>query len=267
MSRERSSAVDDAAKTKHLAPLLAICCVIGSILVAHVNGRLKLPLNGASKDLPDTILEPVCVRKADGARVPLADAGIQECLVLVQAPLPASSSAVEYCHKMRRDGWDGSGKSNIGGWQSAPHPSLPTEKAGLPFPEDFVKAINLSIRAGLNHEGGSARTPRISRMWCNINSEGNYNKVHTHKGVGQTFDPAAVFSGVAYIAVPPTGVASFFWVPPSATDPAVARAIKLTPSLGNVLLFDATLPHGTDLQPPTRDGASRVSVAFNVAFD
>ena len=163
----------------------------------------------------------------------------------------------------RRDGDQGQRRSNAGDWHS--REDLLTWQA----PE--IGQLDRWIRAGvadITAAGGKAppQSVKVGQVvaWANVNSRGDYNKVHDHPG----FD----WSGVYYVdagSPPAAGTESgtIEFLDPRAGagskqipgyDPG--PKLKYQPRNGMMLIFPSWLWH---LVQPYFGPAERISIAFN----
>ena len=88
--------------------------------------------------------------------------------------------------KIKEEEPEGVKKSNFGGWQSGNYKK---------FPEAF-KLIGEKINSTIMNCAKQINVPELSlgSYWCNVNTYGDYNKLHNHRG--------SILSGVFYVDVP-----------------------------------------------------------------
>ena len=98
---------------------------------------------------------------------------------------------IDFIHKVKEEDPEGMKKSNEGGWQS--NNFVPPYIDKTPFKDLHKQIVHNTYTAGDNY-GFNDYTIRLGNLWCNINTMGNSNAVHTHSG--------SMFAGVYYAEVP-----------------------------------------------------------------
>ena len=98
---------------------------------------------------------------------------------------------IDFIHKVKEEDPQGMKKSNEGGWQS--NNFVPPYIDKTPFKDLHKQIVHNTYTAGDNY-GFNDYTIRLGNLWCNINTKGNSNAVHTHSG--------SMFAGVYYAEVP-----------------------------------------------------------------
>lgn len=154
----------------------------------------------------------------------------------------------------------GVGKSNVGGWHSAPDfarrdtPALTVLRERI---REIVTGLTQSLMAPGDYVFGIDG-------WANVLGAGHYNGPHNH--------PNATWSGVYYLTGIPGkpsalgGKIEFFDPRPAAgavvaAETMLQRRCLFTPRPGCMLVFPAWLQHM--VHPHTGEG-ERLSIAFNV---
>lgn len=144
------------------------------------------------------------------------------------------------------------------GWQT-PH-DLPQRPAFHTLFEAIGTVMNECATAeGIPDEV----SPVITGAWSNIESPGDYVRVHMH--------PWSVFSGVYYLKCdedagdiflvdPRPGASALYWPTQEVTE---RGAINFEPKPGMLLLFPSWLEHYTD---PNRSAEERICISFNTHF-
>ena len=148
-------------------------------------------------------------------------------------------------------------KTNVKGWHS---PDMTEKKEYYPL----MKYI-LRICAKIFENEKLIDQPAIGNMWANINSEGAYNRVHTHAN--------SFFSGTYYIKTPAQSGALIIHDPrpgvhikmPKRREGNLSKQlwsqVFFQPQAGQMIIFPSWLWH--EVQPnPTKE--PRISVAFNI---
>lgn len=100
--------------------------------------------------------------------------------------------------------------------------------------------------------------PYITSMWANVHDTHGFNYEHVH--------PGAWYSGIYYAqCTENTGALTFTDPRPGAVmsfyETIDAHNVKITPKVGDLILFPAWLPH---LVEPNLDNTKRISIAFNI---
>jgi uncharacterized protein (TIGR02466 family) len=105
-------------------------------------------------------------------------------------------------------------------------------------------------------------TPWMSELWLNVHDQHGYNHRHVHSG--------SWLAGVLYLKCPVDSGKLIFSDPRPAADCSLFREFLNTqdyvhsPSVGDVVLFPAFLPHLVDTNNSTEP---RISLSFNINLD
>ena len=148
-------------------------------------------------------------------------------------------------------------KTNVKGWHS---PDMTQKKEYYPL----MKGI-LRVCEKIFENEKLIDEPAIGNMWANINSEGAYNRVHTHAN--------SFFSGTYYIKTPPQSGALILHDPrpgvhikmPKRKEGNFSKQlwtqVFFQPQAGQLVIFPSWLWHEVQANS-TKD--PRISVAFNI---
>lgn len=176
-----------------------------------------------------------------------------------QATLPENEKTIlsemkNYILSEKEKNPDGVKKTNYGGWQS---------KNYNVFPEEF-KRIGEKLDTTINHCTTQLGIPELSlkNFWCNVNSFGDYNTLHNHRG--------AVLSGVFYVDVPDENMGNinffrqddmqYFLPPLEQYTNVTGEKASYKPEDGKVLIFPSWVKHSVD---GSRSEQQRISISFN----
>jgi uncharacterized protein (TIGR02466 family) len=154
------------------------------------------------------------------------------------------------------------GKSNVGGWHSAPD-FIREEVPALAVLRERIRLMLIDVTRQFMQEGNYAFQ---LDGWANLLGPGDYNGPHNH--------PNATWSGVYYITGIPVsaglaGKIEFFDPRPAAgmlyaADNMLQRRCLFTPRPGCMLLFPSWLQH---MVHPYAGEGERQSIAFNVTVN
>ena len=154
----------------------------------------------------------------------------------------------------RKNDPEGVKKTNYGGWQS----KIKTE-----FSESF-KFIGDKLDKTMNTCAKQINVPelKLHSYWSNINSYGDYNTLHNHRG--------SILSGVFYVDVPDENMGNInfqrsddiaYYLPPlKEYNNFTAEKASYKPETGKVLIFPSWLKHSVD---GSRSKKERISISFN----
>ena len=102
----------------------------------------------------------------------------------------------------------------------------------------------------------------LAGYWCNVNTYGDYNKLHNHRG--------SVLSGVFYIDVPDENMGNIifersddieYYLPPlKEYNNFTGGRATYKPESGKVLIFPSWLKHQVE---GSRSEQQRISISFN----
>ena len=176
-----------------------------------------------------------------------------------QANLPESekeiiSSMKDSILEERKDDPVGVRKTNYGGWQS---------KTRKEFPESF-KVVGDKLNETMKTCAQQLNIPelKLHSYWSNINSYGDYNTLHNHRG--------SILSGVFYVDVPDENMGNInfqrsddiaYYLPPlKEYNNFTAEKASYKPETGKVLIFPSWLKHSVD---GSRSKKERISISFN----
>lgn len=149
---------------------------------------------------------------------------------------------------------EGVKKSNFGGWQSGNYKK---------FPKAF-KLIGEKINSTIMNCAKQINVPELSlgSYWCNVNTYGDYNKLHNHRG--------SILSGVFYVDVPDENMGNIvferaddieYYLPPlKEYNNFTGGRATYTPESGKVLIFPSWLKHQVE---GSRSEQQRISISFN----
>ena len=176
-----------------------------------------------------------------------------------QADLPDEEKEVlkemkDYILNIKDRQPDGVKKTNYGGWQSKSYQEYPMEFHSV------ADKINQTIKNCTSQIG--VPELRLHNFWCNVNTFGDYNVLHNHRG--------AVLSGVFYVDVPDENMGKINF---ERSDDAAYYLPKLenynnftgerasyNPETGKVLIFPSWVKHSVD---GSRSKQQRISISFN----
>ena len=176
-----------------------------------------------------------------------------------QADLPDSQKSVlttmkEKVLSLKEKNPDGVKKTNYGGWQSKDYNSFSDEFKLL------SDKLNNTIKTCAEQIG--VPELKLKNYWLNINTYGDYNTVHNHRG--------AILSGVFYIDVPDENMGNInffrdddisYYLPPlKKYNNFTGEKATYTPVSGRVLIFPSWLKHSVD---GSRSEQQRISLSFN----
>ena len=130
-------------------------------------------------------------------------------------------------------------KSNYGGYQSPNN--LQSNSIFFPLIQIF-NSINTEITGNPNN--------KITSMWVNISSFGNWNAIHTHAK-----ESLNLLSGIFYLKTPKNSGKILFHNPID-----VNHTLEIEPKEGDILFFNSILPH---MVAPNQSNEDRISIAFN----
>ena len=152
------------------------------------------------------------------------------------------------------------GGSNVGGWQSG----------GVSLSEQCFQCVHLfqKISDEINKITGTFNKSLRFNSWVNINTNGSYNKRHSH------LNTSVFLSGVYYLRVPEGSGDIRFWDPRGHWVSKMkdynyfhkgdSCVVSYSPKQDDLLLFPCWLDHEVDEHEG--DG-ERISIAFNVAYN
>ena len=176
-----------------------------------------------------------------------------------QANLPDSEKEVlpsmkDSILEERKNDPEGVKKTNYGGWQS---------KIRREFLESS-RAIGDKLNETMNTCAKQINVPelKLHSYWCNINSYGDYNTLHNHRG--------SILSGVFYVDVPDENMGNInfqrsddiaYYLPPlKEYNNFTGEKASYKPETGKVLIFPSWLKHSVD---GSRSKKERISISFN----
>ena len=149
---------------------------------------------------------------------------------------------------------DGVRKTNYGGWQSETYTK---------FPESF-KLISDKLDTTMKTCAEQVGVPELSlkNYWCNVNTFGDYNTLHNHRG--------SILSGVFYVDVPDENMGNInfersddieYYLPPlNNYNNFTGGRATYKPESGKVLIFPSWVKHSVD---GSRSEQQRISISFN----
>jgi uncharacterized protein (TIGR02466 family) len=161
--------------------------------------------------------------------------------------------------------------TNVGGWQSNSYPNVCSK-----YEEDYgiadvmkpvIDLLNNLVGTTVEKQLGIPDDIKLGNFWFNVNSRGNYNSLHNHRG--------GIISGVLYILVPDDncGGISFdrtdselqYYLPQTLTEhnPFIASNFTLQPKEGKLIMFPSWFRH---MVQPSQSRNSRISMSFNYGF-
>ena len=161
--------------------------------------------------------------------------------------------------------------SNEGGWQSRAYPNVCSK-----YEKDYGIANEMKpVISLLNNIAGATVEQRLdisddiklANFWFNVNSRGNYNTLHNHRG--------GIISGVLYILVPDDNCGGItfertdkelqYYLPPFLDNhnEFTSSIFTLNPKEGSLILFPSWFNHRVE---PSQSQNSRVSMSFNYTF-
>jgi uncharacterized protein (TIGR02466 family) len=159
---------------------------------------------------------------------------------------------------LRRQGDDGVGRSNVGGYHSTPF--LPgRDEPSLTSVVQRATVLVDQIAADL----GLGRL-RMNGLWINVSETGHRNDWHHH--------PFTVLSAVYYVAVPDGSgdlrierpdAQIHYWRRSNGDRPATCQVWRYTPTAGDLLIFPAYLRHDVE---ENRSDEARISLAMNYSY-
>ena len=174
---------------------------------------------------------------------------------------------VDFIHEVRKEDPHGKKKSNEGGWQSDDF--IPPYIDNTPL-KDLHNHVVANMYTAGDEYGFSNYTLKLCNMWCNINTAGHSNHIHTHAG--------SMFAGVYYAQVPNccSGELKFhrpmheqclkeYW----GCDENFDRYEKqhnynqwyVQPKPGTMVIFPSWLMHSVDKSATDKE---RISLSFNM---
>ena len=180
-----------------------------------------------------------------------------------QADLPDDelhklSGIREYVLNIKEKEPDGVKKTNYGGWQSKTFTQFPKEFKHIS--DKLEETIEMCRQQTLTDS--CVDKLKLQSFWCNVNSYGDYNTLHNHRG--------SIFSGVFYVDVPDENMGSInfqrsddiqYFLPPLKTyNNFSGEKATYKPQTGRVLIFPSWLRHSVD---GCRSEQQRISIAFN----
>ena len=176
-----------------------------------------------------------------------------------QADLPENekenlSIMKDHILNIKNENPNGVKKTNYGGWQSESYKQYSAEFQSIA--DKIDKTIeNCSKQIGIP-------TLKLQNYWCNINTFGDYNTMHNHRG--------SVLSGVFYVDVPDENMGSInffrqddiqYFLPPLENyNNFTGEKATYKPESGRVLIFPSWLKHSVD---GSRSEQQRISRSFN----
>jgi|TARA_R110001592_G_scaffold281970_1_gene549596 uncharacterized protein (TIGR02466 family) len=173
--------------------------------------------------------------------------------------------------KIRKKDPKGTKISNEGGWQSRAYPNVCSK-----YEKDYGIANEMKpVISLLNNIAGATVEQRLdisddiklANFWFNVNSRGNYNTLHNHRG--------GIISGVLYILVPDDNCGGItfertdkelqYYLPPFLDNhnEFTSSIFTLNPKEGSLILFPSWFNHRVE---PSQSQNSRVSMSFNYTF-
>ena len=173
---------------------------------------------------------------------------------------------VDFIHEVKKEDTRGSIKSNLGGWQS--NDFVPPYIDQTPLKELHTQLVTNAYTAA-DEYGFQNYTLRLCNLWCNVNTKGDMNHVHTHAG--------SILAGVYYADIPNCccGELKFhrpmheqclkeYW----GCDENFDREDKqynynqwyVQPKPGTMVIFPSWLMHSVDMSASDDD---RISISFN----
>ena len=173
--------------------------------------------------------------------------------------------------KIRKKDPKGTKISNEGGWQSRAYPNVCSK-----YEKDYGIANEMKpVISLLNNIAGATVEQRLdisddiklANFWFNVNSRGNYNTLHNHRG--------GIISGVLYILVPDDNCGGItfertdkelqYYLPPFLDNhnEFTSSIFTIKPKEGSLILFPSWFKHRVE---PSQSQNSRISMSFNYTF-
>ena len=197
----------------------------------------------------------------------------------VETELPLSELRT-LVKKIREKDPEGTKISNVGGWQSRAYPNVCSKYEKDYGIADVMKPVidllnNLVLDclyklikgATVEQQLGIPDDIKLINFWFNVNSRGNFNNLHNHRG--------GIISGVLYILIPDDncGGISFqrtdkeiqYYLPPflDKHNEFTSSMLTIKPKEGSLVLFPSWFNHRVE---PSQSENSRVSMSFNYTF-
>lgn len=173
--------------------------------------------------------------------------------------------------KIRKKDPEGTTNSNVGGWQSPAYPNVCSK-----YEKDYgiademkpvIDLLNNIVGATVEKQLGIPDEIKLGNFWFNVNSRGNYNSLHNHRG--------GIISGVLYILIPDDkcGGITFertdeglqYYLPPflDKFNESISSIFTINPKEGSLILFPSWFKHRVE---PSQSQNSRISMSFNYTF-
>jgi len=160
----------------------------------------------------------------------------------------------KYILDMKKNDTIGVIKSNNGGWQSQTY---------LEWPEQFELFSNkLDENIKICSEQMGLPELKLNNFWCNINTFGDYNKLHNHHH--------SILSGTFYVDVPDKNMGKInfvraddieYYLPELDNYNSINGEIaSYTPESGRLIMFPSWVKHSVD---GCRSKKNRIGISFN----
>ena len=173
--------------------------------------------------------------------------------------------------KIRKKDPKGTKISNEGGWQSRAYPNVCSKHekdygiANVMKP--IIDLLNNIVGATVEQRLDISDDIKLANFWFNVNSRGNYNSLHNHRG--------GIISGVLYILIPDDNCGGItfertdkelqYYLPPflDKHNEFTSSMVTVKPKEGSLVLFPSWFNHRVE---PSQSQNSRVSMSFNYTF-